>query len=78
MEEKTKTHEQEVQLRLQFEAKLNSLHALHRDLTAKYNRAVEDIFNLETLNKDQSAQIEVMKTELIDLRAKRIENEAKL
>ena len=78
MEEKTKTHESEVTLRLQFEAKLNSLHALHRDLTAKYNRAVEDIFNLEILNKDQAEQIEEHKVELIDLRAKRIEHEAKI
>ena len=27
-----KTHEEEVQLRLQFESKLNSLHSLYRDL----------------------------------------------
>ena len=42
-----KTHEEEVQLRLQFESKLNGLHSLHRDLQAKYERAIEDIFNLE-------------------------------
>jgi len=35
-----KTHEEEVQLRLQFESKLNGLHSLHRDLQAKYERAV--------------------------------------
>lgn len=43
-----KTHEEEVQLRLQFESKLNGLHSIHRDLQAKYERALEDIFNLET------------------------------
>lgn len=78
MDLQTTNHEVEVQLRLQFEAKLNSLHALHRDLAAKYNRATEDILNLEILNRDQSAQIELQKTELIDLRAKRIEYEAKI
>ena len=40
----SKNHEEEVQLRLQFESKLNSLHALHRDVKAKYSRAAEDIF----------------------------------
>jgi hypothetical protein len=46
----TRNHEDEVQLRLQFESKLNSLHALHRDVKAKYSRATEDIFTLETFN----------------------------
>ena len=41
------SNEQEVSLRLQFEAKLNSLHALHRDLQAKYDRAKEEIYSLE-------------------------------
>lgn len=49
----TKSHEEEVQLRLQFESKLNSLHALHRDVKAKYSRATEDIFVLETFNKEK-------------------------
>jgi hypothetical protein len=43
-----KTHEEEVQLRLQFESKLNGLHSLHRDLQAKYDRSVGDILQLET------------------------------
>jgi hypothetical protein len=34
-------------LRLKFEQKLNNMHALHRDLQAKYQRAVEDIYGLE-------------------------------
>ena len=42
-----KSHEEEVQLRLQFESKLNGLHSLHRDLSAKYDRAVEEIYNLQ-------------------------------
>jgi len=48
----TKNHEAEVNLRLQFEAKLNGLHAIHRDLKAKYKRATEDIYNIEALNKE--------------------------
>ena len=44
-----KTQEEEVQLRLQFESKLNGLHSQHRDLQAKYDRAVQDIYNIENL-----------------------------
>lgn len=47
-EQTIKDHEEEVQLRLQFESKLNSLHALHRDLQARYDRANESILLLET------------------------------
>ena len=44
-------HETEVKLRLQFEAKLNNLHSLHRDLNSKYNRATEEIYGLEEIQK---------------------------
>lgn len=47
---KVETHEEEVQLRLKFEQKLNNMHALHRDLQAKYQRALEDIYELEKGN----------------------------
>jgi len=47
---KVETHEEEVQLRLKFEQKLNNMHALHRDLQSKYQRALEDIYNFETSN----------------------------
>lgn len=70
----TKNHEAEVNLRLQFEAKLNGLHALHRDLKAKYKRATEDIFNVEALNKEVNEQIKVQKAELIELRTVKAES----
>jgi len=72
----TKNHEEEVQLRLQFESKLNSLHALHRDVKAKYSRAAEDIYQLETLNKEKSDEIVKQKAELIELRSLKIEHES--
>jgi hypothetical protein len=34
----TKNHEEEVQLRLKFESKLNNMHSAHRDLESKYKR----------------------------------------
>jgi len=51
------SNEAEVSLRLQFEAKLNSLHALHRDLQAKYDRAKEEIYSLETEKTESKTTI---------------------
>lgn len=58
-----KQHENEVQLRLQFESKLNSLHAMHRDLKAKYHRATEEILDKEKINGMITNEIAVLKEE---------------
>jgi len=42
----TKNHEEEVQLRLQFEAKLNKMHGQNRDLNGRYTRAATDLENV--------------------------------
>ena len=42
----TKNHEEEVQLRLKFESKLNNMHSAHRDLESKYKRIQNDYSNL--------------------------------
>jgi hypothetical protein len=34
----TKNHEEEVQLRLKFESKLNNMHSLHRDLETRVTK----------------------------------------
>ena len=39
----TKNHEEEVQLRLKFESKLNNMHSAHRDLDTKYKRTQQDL-----------------------------------
>ena len=39
----TKNHEEEVQLRLKFEAKLNDMHGSYRDLNTKYQRSSIDL-----------------------------------
>lgn len=39
----SKNHEEEVQLRLQFESKLNSMHAQQRETDIKYNRALNEL-----------------------------------
>lgn len=41
----TKNHEEEVQLRLKFESKLNNMHSAHRDLESKYKRVLTDLAN---------------------------------
>ena len=42
----TKNHEEEVQLRLKFESKLNNMHSVHRDLETKYKRALNELAGL--------------------------------
>lgn len=39
----TKNHEEEVQLRLKFESKLNNMHSAHRDLETRYKRVLADL-----------------------------------
>ena len=68
-----KSHEEEVQLRLQFESKLNGLHSLHRDLQAKYERALEDIYLLDFSSKSIKQKYDIIETEVINLRALKIE-----
>ncbi len=38
----SKNHEEEVQLRLKFESKLNSMHSMHRELDIKHKRLIND------------------------------------
>lgn len=43
IQQNTKNHEEEVQLRLKFESKLNNMHSAHRDLETKYKRTRQDL-----------------------------------
>ena len=38
----SKNHEDEVQLRLKFESKLNEMHSAHRDIEIKHKRVFRD------------------------------------
>lgn len=40
----TRNHEEEVQLRMKFEGKLNKMHSDFRDLTTKSNKAEKDFY----------------------------------
>ena len=35
--------EEEIAIRIKFEGKINDLHSLHRHLTSRYERSLEDI-----------------------------------
>ena len=39
----SKNHEEEVQLRLKFESKLNTMHSMHRELEIKHRRLQNDV-----------------------------------
>ena len=45
------SREEEVQLRLKFESKLNNMHFINRDLNSKYRRALLDIETLQNTNE---------------------------
>lgn len=47
----TKNHEEEVQLRLKFESKLNNMHSVHRDLETRYKRALNELAVLQNTNE---------------------------
>ena len=73
-----KSQEEEVKLRLQFESKLNSLHSLHRDLQAKYERSLDDIYKLEQIETSLKERCERYESELVELRSMKIEQESKI
>lgn len=58
----TKNHEEEVQLRLKFEAKLNEMHGACRDLTTKLNRSERDLGEakekIQAMTDDYQSKIE--------------------
>ena len=63
---------------MQFESKLNGLHSLHRDLQAKYERSLEDIYRLEFGSKTIKEKYDLVEAEVINLRSLKIEHESKI
>ena len=62
-----KRNEEETKLRKQFEAKLNSLHSLVWDQEAKYNRALDEIDQLEKVKLEQEKEITRIMNENLNL-----------
>ena len=73
-----KNHEEEVQLRLKFETKLNNMHALHRDLETKYDRACQEIVQFEQNKKQLASILQEQKTQIVDLQSQKIDHESKI
>ena len=49
-------NDEETRLRKQFEAKLNAIHSIARDQEVKYQRALEDIDNIDKQKKTLTSQ----------------------
>jgi len=73
-----KTHEEEVQLRMKFEQKLNSMHSAHRDLESKYQRILKDYTNSQNTTTAMTAKINTQVKELTELKTLKVENEQRI
>ena len=74
-QQNTKNHEEEVQLRLKFESKLNNMHSAHRDLESKYKRVLSDLTNSQKQIKMLNEKLQEKTDEVTDLKTKQAENE---
>ena len=70
----TKNHEEEVQLRLKFESKLNNMHSAHRDLETRYKRVLTDLVNAQKTMKMQNDKLMEKNDEVIKLKTAEAEN----
>lgn len=74
----TKNHEEEVQLRLKFESKLNNMHSAHRDLETRYNRILKDINDAHKQIKMLNERLQNRTDEVTTLKTKQAENETEI
>ena len=63
----SKNHEEEVQLRLKFESKLNSMHSIHRELEIKHKRLLSDYSIAEGIITKHEGTIKVQSNKIIHL-----------
>lgn len=73
----TKNHEEEVQLRLKFESKLNNMHSAHRDLESKYKRVLNDLSNTQKVNKSLEEKLRSRNEEVLVLKTAKAEIDAR-
>jgi hypothetical protein len=64
----SKNHEEEVQLRLKFESKLNSMHSMHRELEIKHKRLEQDLQTAEDLIEKHEATMKSQGLLIIQLK----------
>ena len=74
----TKNHEEEVQLRLKFESKLNNMHSAHRDLESKYKRVLSDLTNAQKQIKMLNDKLQQKTDDVTNLKTIQAENETNI
>ena len=74
----TKNHEEEVQLRLKFESKLNNMHSAHRDLETRYKRVLQDLNNAQKNIKMLNERLQHRTDEITELKTQQAENETEI
>ena len=63
----SKNHEEEVQLRLKFESKLNSMHSIHRELEIKHRRLINDYDTAEGMIQKHEGTIKEQSNKIIQV-----------
>ena len=71
-----KNHEEEVQLRLKFESKLNNMHSAHRDLETRYKRVLQDLTLTQNNTKVLNEKLMANNDEILALKTTDAENES--
>jgi chromosome segregation ATPase len=74
----TKNHEEEVQLRLKFESKLNNMHSAHRELESKYKRVLTDFTTEKKTSKLLEDKLQNRQDEIAQLKTQQAENESEI
>lgn len=74
----TKNHEEEVQLRLKFEAKLNNMHSAHRDLETKYRRTKQDLTQALEEKEQLQNKVNAKIDEITELKSRGADSDSKL
>ena len=74
----TKNHEEEVQLRLKFESKLNNMHSAHRDLETKFKRTRQDLQKAMTEKQMYQDEVSIKIDEITELKSKNTEQFSKI
>ena len=71
-----KNHEEEVQLRLKFESKLNNMHSAHHDLETRYKRVLQDLTLTQKNTKVLNEKLMANNDEILALKTTDAENES--
>ena len=74
----TKNHEEEVQLRLKFESKLNNMHSAHRDLETRYKRVLQDLSAAQKNIKMLNETLQNRTDEITQLKTTQAEHETEI